>query len=810
MNLLTAAWQWLAMKAGRLPLPGGGSGYGGVAYSGGQFNFVDYLIAGGRALPIQPSDAGDPLLNPIVCICLGWIGTSWPQARPVVGRVDGAGEFTPDDAVHPLTARLQQPNPSYGGKWLFWALNADFWTRGDAYAQIIPGRGGVAELNYLPARCTRAVPDASGYLDHYGYTPGEKEIEVPPEEVLHFRYGIDPDNPLQGVSPLRSAFRELVTDNAAANYKAGLLNNGGVPPIILSPRASKDGGGNATMTGDEAKTLTEQVTERVRQEPGRLRFISAALDMHQLAFEPGKMGLELLQELPETRIPALFQIPPQVLHLRAGLLRSTYNNVSEARAAAWEDCLIPTQDYFAEEMTNKLLHGKDRKGRAYYPGGEQRVLRYDRSDVPELQEDLNAQLEQARQDYQAGIITLEEARAVGGRQTDESVRGQIERERAARLPAPPAVPGKEPGQKARPFRLLSVKQLAGEAPDLMESVGRFRADLLAREESAVAQMTDAYAVARRAIEERANALVDRMERAQVNGEPITQAWLRREERYQALLDQIDAEARALADRGSPIVADAQRGYMGAATEYAETLAHAALGDAPAGVAVTWNRLPASVLEHLIGFASDGSPLSDLLLEIGADAKQVIMDALASGVAQGKNPREMARAIAGQLDITHNRALAIARTEPMRAGRESARQNYAANADVVEGWTWLSAADERTCAGCWAMHGSTHSLDETLDDHPLGRCTPTPRTKSWAEIVGDDSIPDTRPEIASGETVFAGLTEDQQRSILGPGMYELWSTGQVRFEHLVTQEHDERWGSMRRAATQAEALAQAAA
>ncbi len=179
-----------------------------------------------------------------------------------------------------------------------------------------------------------------------------------------------------------------------------------------------------------------------------------------------------------------------------------------------------------------------------------------------------------------------------------------------------------------------------------------------------------------------------------------------------------------------------------------------------------------------------------------------------GIAEGLGPREMVRQAGAGLDISRNRLMTITRTEPLRAARETVRQTYQSNSDIVTGWTWTSATDARTCAGCWAMHGSFHTNDETLDDHPNGRCTAVPKTKSWAEILGDDTIPDKRPVIESGEAVFARLSADQQREILGPGMYDRWKSGEVQWGNLVVQDYDERWGTTRRAATIEEALAAA--
>lgn len=787
----------------RLPLPRGGGGWSGWTLS--RNGDVTWLHVGGKQLPIKPSDAGDLTLNPLVSICLQWIGTSWGMAVPQVGRMVGK-EFKPDATRHPVLDLLQRPNSEYGGKWLFWALNNDFWTNGNAYVHMVSAGSRVMELHYLPAANVEPKPDAKGHLSHYEYTVDGQVIPIEPADIVHFRFGVDPDNLLKGRAPLRSAFREVVKDNSASDYLAGLFKRGGQPPAILSPRIGKDADGYAVVTPDEAQIVTQQLHEKMEAEPGSLRFLPTSLDYHALAFEPGKMGIEAILEEPETRIPALFQIPPEVIKVRAGLIRGNEANIKESVQMAWQGCLIPTQDYFAEELTVKLL--------SRYPASGGKVIRYDRSAVPELQEDVNAKREQARKDHEAGIITLEEARAEGGRETTPAILAQLDAERPAppTLPPPgqPPIDPKQPTAGQKWFRLVvGRKDRDSSAASVLEAaLERFRKDLERGEAGAVRQMEDALEVAEASIREKLEALVERMEQAAAASEPISDAWLFQETRYRALLDQVEASLAILAREQAAPLGARQREAVTAATDHTETVSRAALGDIPEGVSVNWNRLPLETLESFVGYSSDGSPLRELLDELGPDASKQVRDSLLRGIAEGKNPRQIARYAEDALGGNRNRALTIARTEVNRAARAATIRNYQENRDTVSGWIWLAALGTRTCAACWAMHGTEHSYSETLDDHPNGRCVAAPKVKSLAEIVGDPDIPDTRPVIEPGPAQFAKLSKADQEEILGPGVYALFQAGKIDLSHMVVQTRDPRWGTMRRPATLAEAQANA--
>lgn len=166
-----------------------------------------------------------------------------------------------------------------------------------------------------------------------------------------------------------------------------------------------------------------------------------------------------------------------------------------------------------------------------------------------------------------------------------------------------------------------------------------------------------------------------------------------------------------------------------------------------------------------------------------------MDALVQGMLMGQNPREVARELRRALGVALSRALTIARTETLRAHREATRASYQANDDLVSGWTWHSAADERTCGSCWAMHGTEHTLEEKLDDHPNGRCAMVPIIRGVAF------------EVRAGRDLFAELASNTQIKILGPAKWAAWKDGKVTLdEHpltgIVGRRHDPVWGSMR--------------
>jgi hypothetical protein len=328
---------------------------------------------------------------------------------------------------------------------------------------------------------------------------------------------------------------------------------------------------------------------------------------------------------------------------------------------------------------------------------------------------------------------------------------------------------------------------------------RFRADLLADENRATARMVRAYSAALVRLNRDLAAITRRIEAARSAGQELGVSWLFRQDRLASLKRQAEEQVATFARQAAQDTAERQAAAVAAATEQAPQLVTAALGPGPAsaisGVQASFVRLPTAALEELVGRLGDGSPLRALFDTLPALVSERLETLLIAGIAGGLSPRVIAREVADAQALGLNRALLISRTEVLRSYREATHQSYQANSDIVEGWIWTANLGPRTCASCWALHASFHRLDERLDEHPAGRCSAVPWTKSW-EALGYFGIEDTRPEMEIGSDVFARQDEGLQRAVLGNAGFEAYRRGEVRLVDFVAQKSDERWGSMR--------------
>jgi SPP1 gp7 family putative phage head morphogenesis protein len=339
-----------------------------------------------------------------------------------------------------------------------------------------------------------------------------------------------------------------------------------------------------------------------------------------------------------------------------------------------------------------------------------------------------------------------------------------------------------------------------------EAVRAFRAAALARERAAQSALLDAYGRIWDDISRDLDRLTADIADARARGESVSKSWLRRQGRYQSLLAQTEARIRDYARYAEATVLRERRAAVDAAQAGALDLMRAALGPNRAGATVNFNRLPVEAVERLVGSLTPDAPLRRLFDQFGPQASKKMGEALTSALARGLGPRQVAREVRTAVGgVSATRALRISRQEINRSYRDSSLETYKANKDALEGWTWLSAGNRRTCAVCFARHGTFHKVDERFASHICCRCTCVPRTKSW-DALGFPGLPDTRPTIEDGATLFARLSEKDQRFVLGVGKYRLYADGLLTLAELVGATRSSIWGPGLREKTLREVLA----
>lgn len=298
------------------------------------------------------SSVGDGTGSSTVMAPLLWIIRNFPEAPPALWREDEDGEET-QVRRHEMLRLLQMPNAFYSGRELWMATMTDYTVDGNAYwLKLRDQMGQVRELWYAPHWTMNPVGDDETFVTHYEYAvDGFEPKSLRPEDVVHFRFGIDSANDRKGYSPLKSVLREVFTDDEAAVFTASLLRNMGVPGLLVSPEKDSP----APSPEDVEYTKGYLKASFTGDRRGEALVMSGPTKIQQFGFSPEQLLLRELRRIPEERVSAVIGIPAVVAGLGAGLDRSTFTNMGEAREMAYESNIIPTQGIIGETIRFKLL-----------------------------------------------------------------------------------------------------------------------------------------------------------------------------------------------------------------------------------------------------------------------------------------------------------------------------------------------------------------------------------------------------------------------------------------------------------------------
>jgi hypothetical protein len=199
----------------------------------------------------------------------------------------------------------------------------------------------------------------------------------------------------------------VFTDDEAAAFTASLLGNMGVPGLVVAP------GPGVTIDPDDALDVKKDVSEKFSGDRrGEAIVMTGPTEIHQFGFSPEQLVLKDLRRIPEERVTAVLGVPAIVAGLGAGLDRSTFTNMGEARAAAYESGLIPMQRILAEDIRFQLLN-------EFEPDPFVWRFGFDLTKVRVLQEDLYRQAQRWDLMVRGGWVQVSEGRRGMGLDVDD-------------------------------------------------------------------------------------------------------------------------------------------------------------------------------------------------------------------------------------------------------------------------------------------------------------------------------------------------------------------------------------------------------
>ena len=159
----------------------------------------------------------------------------------------------------------------------------------------------------------------------------------------------------------------------------------------------------------------------------------------------------------------------------------------------------------------------------------------------------------------------------------------------------------------------------------------------------------------------------------------------------------------------------------------------------------------------------GENIDDLVLRIKR--------AISQGMTDGEGVPDIMRRVRGELGVStdrrsgyhanFNRVQAITRTVINTASNNGAVAAYRANADILGGYEWLTAKDERVCGRCSSLDGTIFPLDSTTRPpiHVGDRCTVLPVIKPEFMVTGEAPPSMTLGEWTAAKADVRALIQD---------------------------------------------------
>ena len=344
---------------------------------------------------------------------------------------------------HKMVAKIKRPNPHYSGTKLWMATILSYLLNGNAYwLKVRNAQGGIAELWYTPHWLMKPEWAKGEFISHYSYSPLGVPIRVESEDVIHFRFGLDPRNPRVGMSPIASLLREIYTDDEAANFTAAVLKNMGVIGTIISPKNDMDSIGKP-----EADNIKVVYNQNFRGDNrGGVMVMLGPTDVKQIGTSLKDMDLSNLRNLSEERVCAALGLPPAVAGLGTGLESTKVGATMAAMIRlAWTGCIIPYQRLLSEDVEVSLLPD-------YESNVEDFTVSFDHTKVVALQETENDRIERILKGVTAGTVLVSEAREAQGLDVNDGDRIFLRGLATIEVPVSGVRPAAFPGDEGKGWK----------------------------------------------------------------------------------------------------------------------------------------------------------------------------------------------------------------------------------------------------------------------------------------------------------------------------------------------------------------------
>jgi HK97 family phage portal protein len=388
------------------------------ASDGRTFSLINLPLPSSRFLRTDLT-AQEAVAHELVFRCLQKISDALMDAQPSVEEKRRGKEWEAID--HPLIARLKKPNDEQGWAEFITSLAVDEQVWGRWYFEIIRSRSnGVVAFVPLDVRSVTEIGErgeawglsdfwdaglATGRVIGYRITERTETRELLPENVVAF-YLFDRRSPLAGLSPVRVALNAAGVDMSLNRYADTYLTKGG-PAGLLRIK-------NKKLSPTDAQAIQERWYESYKaggSREGRIAVLDEDGEFQAIGGHLGEIGNDVLKQHAQAAICGALGVPAILAGAFVGLRWSNQRaGVMGAQQDLWANKITPTLARYRSIFDARVLSLYEDPALI----GSRIRCNWDLSQVAALLEDVDLLAKRVRDDFNSGIISLNEARTARG------------------------------------------------------------------------------------------------------------------------------------------------------------------------------------------------------------------------------------------------------------------------------------------------------------------------------------------------------------------------------------------------------------
>jgi HK97 family phage portal protein len=353
-------------------------------------------------------------VNPIIYGCIRVISQAVAEPTLKALTVDENEQVETDTVVggDPLAELLMRPNDHQDQFEFYEQLLIHLMFAGNAFIHKIRSiAGNVVGLEIIRPDIMGLIPGENreeGKVRAYTVRINETSFPIPKDDIIHFKLP-DALDEFWGLSPIFVLARYGDVDLQSADFLRSYFLNKGIPAGILTFEHP--------VQKPERERVRDMWKEQFNSVEGwhNLAILDAKVNYQNVQTGIKDVDMDSITNQTETRICAVYGVPPILISALAGISHATFANAEESRKLFWSDTATPLFTRLSKKLTTEL---------AMKEFGDDRRIIFDLTSVPALQENKSELRKIAMQGWNSGLFTRDQTFALLGH-AQETTQGTL-------------------------------------------------------------------------------------------------------------------------------------------------------------------------------------------------------------------------------------------------------------------------------------------------------------------------------------------------------------------------------------------------